>query len=80
MGSVYQQQQQCHFRNWPTELFAGKESCEYRDLFNNENNVRLERKGIIVYTASAVIEFTELKGLVGSNRYKSKCILLCTIA
>ena len=49
--------------NLPMELLPEKELCEYKYTFSKEN-VTLQRKGLILYTARAVIDLAEHKGKI----------------
>ena len=48
--------------NLPIDRYPEREICEYGYRFIFRENVTLEREGIIIYTAKAVIELAEHKG------------------
>ena len=63
MINVYEEQQLHKNLNLPTELLPEKELCEYKCIFSKEN-ITLLRKGLILYTAKAVIDLAEHKGKI----------------
>ena len=65
MINVYEDQQLHNNLNLPTELLPEKELCEYKYTFSKET-ITLERKGLILYTAKAVVYLSEHRGKIMS--------------